>query len=130
LDEKVGCAWVLFRKEDKVPCYQQTIRLSSDTSVFRSESIALREASAFAAYFLGSTIIFTDSKSSLEALKNASITNPEIVQLFTILQVNPKMTIQWIPGQSGIPGNDIVDLVAKWSTASPVLPIVKPAKTA
>jgi ribonuclease HI len=56
--------------------------------------------------------------------------NPEIAQLFTILQVNPKITIQWIPGHSGIPSNDIVDLVAKWSAASPVLPIVTPAKTA
>jgi hypothetical protein len=46
------------------------------------------------------------------------------------IQVNPNITIQWIPGHSGIPGNDIVDLVAKWSVASPVLPIVTPAKTA
>ncbi len=37
------------------------------------------------------------------------------------------MTIQGILGHSGIPGNDIVDLVAKWSAASPVLPIVTPA---
>jgi hypothetical protein len=57
------------------------------------------------------------------------ICNPEIAQLFTILQVNPKITIQWIPGHSGIPGNDIVDLVAK-CVASSVLPIVTPAKTA
>jgi hypothetical protein len=40
------------------------------------------------------------------------------------------MTIQRILGHSGIPGNDIVDLVAKWSVASPVLPIITPAKTA
>jgi hypothetical protein len=59
-----------------------------------------------------------------------AFTNPEIAQLFTILQVNPKITIQWIPGHSEIPGNDIVDLVAKWSAASPVLSIVTPAKTA
>jgi hypothetical protein len=78
----------------------------------------------------GSTIIFTDSKFNLKVLKNASLTNPEIAQLFTFLQVNPKITIQWIPGHSGIPGNDIADLVAKWSAASPVLPIVTPAKTA
>jgi hypothetical protein len=32
----------------------------------------------------------------LEALENASLTNPEIAQHFTILQVNPKITIQWI----------------------------------
>jgi hypothetical protein len=35
---------------------------------------------------------FQDSKSDLEALKNASMTNPEIAQLFTILQVNLIMT--------------------------------------
>jgi hypothetical protein len=35
MDEKVGCAWVFFRKEDQVPYLQQTIRLSSDTRVFR-----------------------------------------------------------------------------------------------
>jgi ribonuclease HI len=130
MDEKVGCAWVFFRKEEQVPYLQQTIRLSSDTSVFRSESIALLEVSAFASKLPGSTIIFTESKSNLEAMENASWTNPEIAQLFTILQVNPKITIQWIPGHSGIPGNDIVDLVAKWSAVSPVLPIVTPAKTA
>jgi hypothetical protein len=78
MDEKVGCAWVFFRKEDEVPCLQQTIRHSSDTSVFRSESIALLEASAFASKLPGSTIIFTGSKSNLEALENASLTNPEI----------------------------------------------------
>jgi ribonuclease HI len=130
MDEKVGCAWVLLRKEDQIPCFQQTIRLSSDTSVFRSESIALLEASVFATKLPGSTIIFTDSKSNLEALENASLTNPEIAQLFNILQVNERITIQWIPGHSGIPGNDIVDQIAKWSAASPVLPIITPAKTA
>jgi ribonuclease HI len=81
-----GCAWVFFPKEDQVTYLQQTIRLSSDTSVFRSESIALLEASAFAAKHPGSTIIFTDSKSNLEALKNASLNNPEIAQLFNMLQ--------------------------------------------
>jgi hypothetical protein len=84
MDENVGCAWVLFRKEYPIPCLQQTIRLSSDTSVFRSESIALLEASAFAAKHPSSTIIFTDSKSNLEASKNASLNNPEIAQLFNI----------------------------------------------
>ncbi len=85
MDEKVGYVWVFFRKEDQVPCFQQTIRLSYiDTSVYRSESIALLEASAFAAKLPGSTIIFTDSKSNLEALENPSLTNPEIAQLFTI----------------------------------------------
>jgi hypothetical protein len=121
----------LEKKKIQVPCLQQTIRLlsSSDTRVFRSESIALLEASAFAAKLLGSTIIFTHSKSNLEALETASMTNPEIAQLFIILQVNPKMAIQWIPGYSGIPGNGIVDLVAKWSAASPVLPIAIAVRT-
>jgi hypothetical protein len=59
-----------------------------------------------------------------------SLNKTSIVQLFTILQVNPKITIQWIPGHSGIPGNDIVDLVAEWSAASPFPPIVTSAKTA
>ncbi len=62
MNEKVCCSWVFFRKEDQVTYLQQTILLSSDTSVFRSESIALLEASAFAAKLPGSTIIFTDSK--------------------------------------------------------------------
>jgi ribonuclease HI len=70
-----------------------------------------------AAKLPGSTTIFTDSKWNLEALQNASLTNPEVSNLFTMLQVNPKMTIHWIPGHSGIPGYDIVNLVAKWSAA-------------
>jgi hypothetical protein len=33
--EKVGRAWVLFRKDDQVPCLKQTIRLSPDTSQYQ-----------------------------------------------------------------------------------------------
>jgi ribonuclease HI len=63
------------------------------------------------------TVIFTDSKSALQALKNNN-NKPECTQLIKdinnlINTHNIKLVMQWIPGHSNIPGNDRADTLAK-----------------
>jgi ribonuclease HI len=61
--------------------------------------------------------IFTDSQSLCEALLSFS---PDIDQLrFKLKNSKCKIFIQWIPGHSKIPGNDLADELAKQATLIP-----------
>ena len=61
-------------------------------------------------------VIFTDSASVLSALERGSCKDPNIQKLYqlTSLHINQdqQLTICWIPGHSGIKGNEIADRLA------------------
>ena len=64
------------------------------------------------------TVIFTDSKSALEALEDQSTNSTEIskavLQIHRLLTVFPiRLLLQWIPGHTDIPGNERADRLSK-----------------
>ncbi|CAG4917409.1 unnamed protein product [Colias eurytheme] len=92
------------------------------TSTFVGEALALLEAVLYVlSHKLTKSIIFTDSKSCLQALTSnqfrSKVKYPVIIKLKEVLlecKVNDiDVTLAWIPGHSGITGNESADLCAK-----------------
>ena len=60
------------------------------------------------------TVICTDSKSLLQAIQNYS---PELSEIHDLLSsLVGRMTLQWVPSHSNIPGNELADKAAKDAT--------------
>ncbi|KAI8122824.1 RNA-directed DNA polymerase from mobile element jockey [Lucilia cuprina] len=58
--------------------------------------------------------IFTDSKSSIYALRNRNLDNYIVVRILNKMSISfERITFIYIPGHRGIKGNEIVDLAAK-----------------
>ena len=63
-------------------------------------------------------VIFTDSKSALEALENHQSRNEDITELVNSISrlysaYEKKIWLQWIPGHADVAGNEIADRLAK-----------------
>lgn len=97
------------------------IKLQSDSSIFTAELIAIKEAMLYCLeYSDNKFVLFTDSKSSVEALQNIKMTAKSNYILYEILDinmhlvmVNKEVTIVWLRGHAGIVQNEEVDKMAK-----------------
>ena len=63
-------------------------------------------------------VIFTDSKSALEALGNHQSRNQDIAELANSISrlhtaFEKKISLQWIPGHADVAGNETADRLAK-----------------
>ncbi|GBN94475.1 hypothetical protein AVEN_144505-1 [Araneus ventricosus] len=110
----------------KLPCHSSEKCCGSpdNCSVSRSELLAMREALDFALRSETSdTYILTDSKSSIQYLKNwpkiSEKTGQEIVSKIVSLSQKIRVCIQWIPSHVGVFGNEVADLLAKEGSALP-----------
>ena len=97
-----------------------TWRLQAHVDVLTAELFAIDQAcSVAAASHQQRMVIYTDSKSSLQLLLRKKITTyRELVfniqsKIHNISKQNKVIHLQWIPGHSGIRGNNIADKAAK-----------------
>ncbi|CAI6356964.1 unnamed protein product [Macrosiphum euphorbiae] len=101
-------------------------KLPSTCSVFTAESIAILKAlDIITDHHLQDTIIFTDSLSAINNIKNTY--NPSDIGLHIQNKIhtlqyhnNFKIKLFWIPGHSSIKENELADLAAKSAISSPL----------
>ena len=99
-----------------------TLRLPDKSSIFKAEMYAL--LIAFQQIERSSQkhfIIFSDSKSALQAPQSKDWTNPLILQLleqhhFLSTVLAKTIHLCWIPGHVGIKGNELADRAVKDAT--------------
>lgn len=107
-----------------IPKYKVLLSFKSpkETSVFSGEALAILEATLFVlTHNIKKSIIFTDSKSSLQALVSncfkSKFISPLILKikeaLFKCSAKQLDVILVWIPGHCGISGNEQVDTWAK-----------------
>lgn len=110
--DKVGCASVSHLHTYKM-------RLPDKSSIFSAEVKAIDLAFRFIASLDSKNfIIFSDSLSVLQSLKNKRLTNPLIQNLLLkhdLLSTAKDIIFCWLPSHVGISGNEEVDKAAKLS---------------
>lgn len=101
-------------------------RLPSFASIFTAESLAIQIAlEHILSSRIPNSIIFTDALSVLQAISQTSDFIPSsVTAIFKIKKIildlsalNCQVTLAWIPSHLGIPGNELVDSLAKEASA-------------
>ena len=94
------------------------VNLPTESSIFTAEAVALKLAvQHIQSQTLRRTVIYSDSLSCLQTLKNKNLEHPiirEIVHILTYLkEVGSQIEFCWIPSHIGIKGNEKADSIAK-----------------
>ena len=126
----VGCSFCV--PDVNVMC---SVRLSDNLSVFTAELVAIKLGVEWIMQSEQrgslednrSVVIFTDSLSSLQSLDSQeSESRPNLVRetLALFNELKSQVTVVWIPGHSGIKGNDLADRLAKEALDRPAVDII------
>lgn len=103
--------------------------LPTYASIFTAEALAILKGIEYASYNKGKFVIFTDSLSVIESLKNIYNGNQIVTQIRDQLIKNcNKIKIIWVPSHKGIQGNEFADLAAKNIYLTPSITFHTPTK--
>lgn len=120
IDKKSGCAF--YHKNKNI---WKQFRLPNEASIYTAELWAILEALKFCLDFEQNNrfVIFSDSKSALEGIKNSvniALNNHIILEILKLCHnlktKNIHISLVWIKAHAGITGNEIVDKLAKEAT--------------
>ena len=112
---------------------QHRVRITDNLSVYTAELIAIKQSLEWIATAERDSliddnrnvVIFTDSLSSVQSLdSHSSHSRPNLVSEILLVKkqlAHRSVTVTWIPGHSGIKGNDEADLLAKEALVSTVV---------
>ncbi|XP_055584695.1 uncharacterized protein LOC129737559 [Uranotaenia lowii] len=103
-----------------------SLPIPSQCSVFSSEAFAILKA---AETYDPKTVIFSDSASVLSALSHGNIKHPWLPTI-TKIALQKQITLCWVPGHAGIPGNEAADRLAAAAKLSDPPPIAIPQQDA
>ena len=87
--------------------------INSFSSIFSAEAFAIKNAMEYASKQKGKFVICSDSKSSMDAVKNISNNTHIITNIRDLLIKYPrKLKLMWVPGHANIKGNEFADRAA------------------
>lgn len=96
----------------------QTYSVHKFSSVFSAEATAIRVALSITKHHTGRRTVFTDSLSTLKAIKSVSSSSTAtVLQISDLIQKTEQpIDLVWTPGHVGIPINEAADIFSRRST--------------
>ena len=115
-----GVAYAFTAKGPNIPAINKAVRMNDASSIFSAELHAILGAlNAGIQKGASRMTVFTDSKSSIQAVMKPYHRNPTVIKIQkTVHQTSSKLHMCWIPSHVGINGNETADSLANNATTS------------
>lgn len=114
----VGCAYVVYNNRNEI--HSKHYHLPNHCSVYQAELTAIQKSLDYLqenSTMIQEAQIMTDSRSSLLAIRDRNNRSDLVIQiqkqLLSLQNSNIQVQLSWVPGHTGIAGNERADELAK-----------------